>query len=106
MPRDREFQRKKKDTRMPDRDSHAEERMDTRQSEPDFNLLRARDAPSSSETARSRRYDTAAQQADNSTPEHLTGRDLDHEPVRESEMQSSLEPEPSAQEPHAGNLHI
>ena len=100
MPRDREFQRKKKDTRMPDRDSHAEERMDTRQSEPDFNLLRARDAPSSSETARSRRYDTAAQQADNSTPEHLTGRDLDHEPVRESEMQSSLEPEPSAQEPH------
>ena len=36
MPRDKEFQRKKKDTRMPVRDSHAEERMDTRQSEQDF----------------------------------------------------------------------
>ena len=33
MPRDKEFQRKKKDARMPVRDSHAEERMDTRQSE-------------------------------------------------------------------------
>ena len=52
MPRDKEFQRKKKDTRMPVRDSHAEERMDTRQSEPDFNLLRTRDAPSSSGTFR------------------------------------------------------
>jgi len=59
VPRDKEFQRKKKDARMPVRDSHAEERMDTRQSEQDFNLLRARDAPSSG-TARSRRYVTAA----------------------------------------------
>ena len=49
MPREKEFQRKKKDTRMPVRDSHAEERMDTRQSEQDFNLLRVRDAPSSLE---------------------------------------------------------
>ena len=95
MPRDKEFQRKKKDTRMPVRDSHAEERMDTRQSEQDFNLLRARDAPSSSATTRSRRYETAAQQAaegtqsfkanipqqvDISTPEHLEGKDLNHEP--------------------------
>ena len=63
MPRDKEFQRKKKDTRMPVRDSHAEERMDTRQSEPDFNLLRARDAPYSSGTSRSRRYETSAKQA-------------------------------------------
>lgn len=47
MPREKKFQRKKKDTRMPVRDSHAEERMDTRQSEQDFNLLRVRDAPSS-----------------------------------------------------------
>lgn len=44
MPRDKEFERKKKDSRMPVRDSHAEERMDTRQSERDFNLLRVRDA--------------------------------------------------------------
>ena len=67
MPREKEFQRKKKDTRMPVRDSHAEERMDTRQSEQDFNLLRVRDAPSSSGTARSRRYETAAQQAADDT---------------------------------------
>ena len=112
MPRDKEFQRKKKDSRIPVRDSHAEERMDARQSEPDFSLLRARDAPSSSGTARSRRYDTVAQQTaegtqdftadmphqvDTSTPEHLAGRDLDHEPVQEPETQSHLEPEPSAQ---------
>ena len=114
MPRDKAFQRKKKDARMPARDSHAEERMDTRQSEQDFNLLRARDAPSSPGMARSRRYDTVAQQTaegtqdftadmphqvDTSTPEHLAGRDLDHEPVQEPETQSHLEPEPSAQEP-------
>lgn len=67
MPREKEFQRKKKDTRMPVRDSHAEERMDTRQSEQDFNLLRVRDAPSSLGTARSRRYETAAQQAADDT---------------------------------------
>ena len=36
MPRDKEFQRKRKDTRMPIRDPHAEERMDVRQSGPDF----------------------------------------------------------------------
>ena len=110
MPRDKEFQRKKKDSRIPVRDSHAEERMDTRQSEQDFNLLRARDALSSSGTARSRRYETAAQQAaddtqpfkadvpqaDTSTLEHLAGKDLGHEL---SEMRSSLEHEPSAPEP-------
>lgn len=79
---------------MPVRDSHAEERMDTRQSEQDFNLLRARDAPSSSGAARSRRYETTAQQAADdmqpsaadvqqagtSTLEYLSGKDLDHEP--------------------------
>lgn len=115
MPRDKEFQRKKKDTRMPVRDTHAEERMDTRQSEPDFDLRRSRDAPSSSGTARSRRYDSAAQpaavdsqffttdmpqQADTSIPENLSGRDSDHEPARYTETQGMLEPEPSAQEPH------
>ena len=114
MPRDKEFQRKKKDARMPVRDSHAEERMDTRQSEPDFNLLRVRDAPSSPGTARSRRYETAAQQAvddtkpfkadvpqqaDISIPEHLESRDMDHEPARAPETQNHLEPEPSAPEP-------
>lgn len=67
VPRDKEFERKKKDSRMPVRDSHAEERMDTRQSERDFNLLRVRDAPSSTGTARNRRYETAAQQAADDT---------------------------------------
>lgn len=114
MPREKEFQRKKKDTRMPVRDSHAEECMDTRQSEQDFNLLRVRDAPSSSGTARSRRYVTAAQQAaddihlstadipqqtDISIPEHSEGRDMDHEPVRVPETQNHLEPGTSAPEP-------
>ena len=113
MPREKEFQRKKKDTRMPIRDSHAEERMDTRQSEQDFNLLRVRDAPSSG-TARSRRYETAAQQAaddtqpfkadvpqqaDISIPEHLESRDMDHEPARAPETRNPLEPGTSAPEP-------
>ena len=113
MPRDKEFQQKRKDTRMPARDSHAEERMDTRQSEQDFNLLRARDAPSSG-TARSRRYETAAQQAaddtqpttadipqqaDISIPEHLEGRAMDHEPARAPETRNPLEPGTSAPEP-------
>lgn len=93
---------------MPVRDSHAEERMDTRQSEQDFNLLRVRDAPSSLGTARSRRYETAAQQAaddtqpfkadvpqqaDISIPEHLESRDMDHEPARAPETRNPLEPE-------------
>lgn len=114
MPRDKEFQRKKKDSRMPVRDSHAEERMDTRQSETDFDLRRARDAPSSPGTSRNRRYDTAAQpaaedsqfftadipqQAHTSIPKNLSGRDLGHEPARDTETRSTLEPEPSAQEP-------
>lgn len=114
MPREKEFQRKKKDTRMPVRDSHAEERMDTRQNEQDFNLLRVRDAPSSSGTARSRRYETAAQQAaddtqpfkadvpqqaDISIPEHLESRDMDHEPARAPETRNPLEPGTSAPEP-------
>ena len=114
MPRNKEFQRKKKDTRMPVHDSHAEERMDTRQSETDFDLRRARDAPSSPGTSRNRRYDTAAQpaaedsqfftadmpqQAHTSIPENLSGRDLGHEPARDTETRSTLEPEPSAQEP-------
>ncbi len=114
MPRDKEFQRKKKDTRMPVRDSHAEERMDTRQSETNFDLRRARDAPSSPGTSRNRIYDTAAQpaaedsqfftadmpqQAHTSIPENLSGRDLGHEPARDTETRSTLEPEPSAQEP-------
>ena len=70
MPRDKEFQRNKKDTRMPVRDSHSEERMSPRQDEPDFDLRRARDAPASG-SSRNRRYENPAQTADNpqATPE-------------------------------------
>ena len=54
MARDRNFQRKQKDARMPARDSHGEDRMTARQGEPDFDLRRTRDAPSSG-TSRNRR---------------------------------------------------
>ena len=54
MARDRNFQRKQKDARMPARDSHGEDRMAARQGEPDYDLRRARDAPSSG-TSRNRR---------------------------------------------------
>ena len=47
MSRDREFQRKSKDARMPVRDPHKEDRMTTRQNEQNFDLRRARDDPSS-----------------------------------------------------------
>ena len=54
MARDRNFQRKQKDARMPARDSHGEDRMAARQEEPDFDLRRGREAPSSG-TSRNRR---------------------------------------------------
>ena len=41
MARDRNFQRKQKDARMPARDSHGEDRMAARQGEPDYDLRRA-----------------------------------------------------------------
>ena len=119
MPRDKEFQQKRKDTRMPARDSHAEERMEVRQGGPDFDLRRARDAPPSPGTSRNRRYDAAAQpaaedsqsftadvpqQSGTSIPEDLTGRDLDHEPARYTETRSTLEPEPSTQDPRRRNF--
>lgn len=47
MAHDREFQRKRKDTRMPVRDSHGENQPAARQTEQDFDLRRARDTPSS-----------------------------------------------------------
>ena len=52
MAHDREFQRKRKDTRMPVRDSHGEDQPAARQTEQDFDLRRARDTPSSVKTHR------------------------------------------------------
>ena len=45
MAHDREFQRRRKDTRMPVRDSHGEDQPAARQTEQDFDLRRARDTP-------------------------------------------------------------
>ena len=47
MAHDREFQRRRKDTRMPVRDSHGEDQPAARQTEQNFDLRRARDTPSS-----------------------------------------------------------
>lgn len=60
MAHDREFQRKQKDTRMPVRDSHREDRMISRQTEQDFDLRGVRDAPSSG-SSRNHRQDIPAQ---------------------------------------------
>lgn len=60
MPRDKEFQRKSKDTRMPVRDTRGEQRMDSKRGEQDFNLRCPRDAPSSADS-RNRKYDPPAQ---------------------------------------------
>ena len=115
MPRDREFQRKKKDTRMPVRDSHAEEIAGTRQKEADFDLRRARDGPSSAGTGRHRTYSAAAQptaedlqksafdmpqQEDVSTPGEPEGWDLDSEPARESDAGGTSVQEATIPETH------
>ncbi len=60
MARDRNFQRKQKDARMPARDSHGEDRMAARQEDPDFDLRRGREAPSSG-TSRNRRQAASVQ---------------------------------------------
>ena len=60
MAHDREFQRKRKDTRMPVRDSHGEDQPAARQTEQDFDLRRARDTPSSV-NGKTHRQDTPVQ---------------------------------------------
>ena len=60
MAHDREFQRKRKDTRMPVRDSHGEDQPAARQTEQDFDLRRARDTPSSV-TGKTHRQDIPVQ---------------------------------------------
>ena len=114
MPRDKGFQRKRKDTRMPVRDSHAEERMDTRQGEQDFDLRRARDAPSASAASRNRRYDAPAQQtaepfqtappdmpqqAAEPLPEDFSGRDSGYETAKGPGMPGTSAQEPFSQGP-------
>ncbi len=64
MARDRNFQRKQKDTRMPARDSHGEDRMAARRGEQDFDLRRARDAPSSGASRKHRQAAPVQTEAD------------------------------------------
>ena len=45
IPRDRKFEKGRKDSRMPVRDVHGDERMDAGKREQDFELRRPRDAP-------------------------------------------------------------
>lgn len=73
MPRDKEFKREKKDTRMPVRDSHAGERLDIRQEEPDFDLRRGRDAPPSGAQRSVRREAQAADRSSTPVPEDAKG---------------------------------
>ena len=60
MPRDTDFERKPKDTRMPVREAHADDVRASRSSEPDFDLRRARDGPGAA-PSRSRRYAVPSQ---------------------------------------------
>ena len=72
MAHDREFQRKRKDTRMPVRDSHGEDQPAARQTEQDFDLRRARDTPSSV-NGKTHRQDTLLYSVLTTRPDEVTG---------------------------------
>ena len=63
MARDRSFHRKQKDARMPVRDTHAGEQPGIRQDGADYDLRRARDAPSSGVSGNRRRTAPAQTEA-------------------------------------------
>ena len=98
MARDRNFQRKQKDARMPARDSHGEDRMAARQGEPDFDLRRARDAPSSS-NSRSRRQ-AAPVQAETYGSDISAGRGDSNMAAQDSPTQVFPRQEPTGSEPY------
>lgn len=66
MARGRSFHRKQKDARMPVRDTHAGEQPGIRQNGADYDLRRARDAPSSGVSGNRRQTALAQAEADNS----------------------------------------
>ena len=68
MSRDRDFQRKRNDTRMPVREAHADDVRAAQPGAPDFDLRRARDGPAAS-PSRNRRY--AAQVGNGLTTETM-----------------------------------
>ena len=99
MARDRNFQRKQKDARMPARDSHGEDRMAARQGEPDFDLRRARDAPSSG-TSRNRRQ-AAPVQTETYGSDIFAGCENSDTAAQDSPIQVFPGQEPTGSEPYA-----
>ncbi len=98
MARDRNFQRKQKDARMPARDSHGEDRMAARQGEPDFDLRRARDAPSSG-NSRNRRQ-AAPVQAETYGSDISAGHGDSNTAAQDSPTQVFPGQEPTGPEPY------
>lgn len=99
MARDRNFQRKQKDARMPARDSHGEDRMAARQGEPDYDLRRARDAPSSG-TSRNRRQ-AASVQTETYGSDIFAGCENSDTAAQDSPIQVFPGQEPTGSEPYA-----
>ena len=99
MARDRNFQRKQKDARMPARDSHGEDRMAARQGEPDYDLRRARDAPSSG-TSRNRRQ-AAPVQTETYGSDIFAGCENSDTAAQDSPIQVFPGQEPTGSEPYA-----
>ncbi len=98
MARDRNFQRKQKDARMPVRDSHGEDRMAARQGEPDYDLRRARDAPSSG-TSRNRRQ-AAPVQTETYGSDIFAGCENSDTAAQDSPIQVFPGQEPTGSEPY------
>ena len=99
MAHDRNFQRKQKDARMPVRDSHGEDRMAARQGEPDYDLRRARDAPSSG-TSRNRRQ-AAPVQTETYGSDIFAGCENSDTAAQDSPIQVFPGQEPTGSEPYA-----
>ena len=99
MARDRNFQRKQKDARLPARDSHGEDRMAARQGEPDYDLRRARDAPSSG-TSRNRRQ-AAPVQTETYGSDIFAGCENSDTAAQDSPIQVFPGQEPTGSEPYA-----
>ncbi|EOS77802.1 hypothetical protein C817_03741, partial [Dorea sp. 5-2] len=90
---------KQKDARMPARDSHGEDRMAARQGEPDYDLRRARDAPSSG-TSRNRRQ-AAPVQTETYGSDIFAGCENSDTAAQDSPIQVFPGQEPTGSEPYA-----
>ena len=91
MSRDREFQKRQKDTRMPVRETHAGDVRAAQPHEPDFDLRRARDAPVSA-PSRKRKFTVPAdtEQPEESAVPEAAERSTDrYEDVRDSPLEKN-----------------